>query len=578
MKRSFVFPSACCGLVVASLSLFTSTTGTRVSAFTPSLVSIGSTAVRTLQRQTLRSQNQPPSSPFAWGCDAAVRTSVLHARSPFSSLSSPGNATSESSHAVRSLSPQQQQAKDDRSITTDSAVYWSQENMDEQHHKEKLLEKNRNHMSNLAVTSDASLVQPGPSQRDINIARILLIAAAALYGTNFSLVKLLGETDLPVGVSGALRFGMAALATSPWLFAKAKPNDDGTLPTTGSDMSVEMAATMAGLEVGFWNSIGYMAQAVGLATTAASKSAFICSLAVVVVPLLDFLAGKLLLPRQTVGAFMALAGVAILELGGMSAADFTLTFGDAASLLQPICFGIAFWRMEAAMQRFPNEANRSTAAQLLMVFLVSLTFGLFTDPGAFNVAQLQAWLSDTNILASLFWTGCISTALTVYMETLALKTLSAAETTLIFSTEPLWGTAFAALIMGETLGWESAVGAVLILSGCVFSNLGIQGLRNLLPGSDKLDDSKTTDISGTTLSSSHVADDSAGSSTHHQAASFSPTSTEPTKKFWNPWTKEWTQVGAVATFGAALFGVWNELSVGTRVIAMQVEEMMDNFL
>ena len=73
--------------------------------------------------------------------------------------------------------------------------------------------------------------------------------------------------------------------------------------------------------------------------------------------------------------------------------------------------------------------------------------------------DVTSLLSNPTILLELFWTGVITTALTVYMETCALKTLSAAETTLIFSTEPLWGTAFAAAVMGEQLGMNAAVGA-----------------------------------------------------------------------------------------------------------------------
>jgi drug/metabolite transporter (DMT)-like permease len=322
---------------------------------------------------------------------------------------------------------------------------------------------------------------------DVWRARLLLVGAAALYGTNFSLVKLLGDT-MPVGISTTLRFGLAALATLPWLI------DSKLLFQTNNDNA--RTAALLGLEVGLWNSVGYVAQAVGLETTLASKSAFICSMAVVIVPLLDFMAGKRLLPRQWVGAMMALMGVAFLELGGgdgMPDAVSSLTTGDALSLVQPVMFGIGFWRMEKAMHRFPDEAPRLTAGQLMAVFLSSAVYGLWamnadiTAAGnAFTLSNIAAaypwkeWLTDPSILFSLFWTGCITTALTIYMETMALETLSAAETTLIFSTEPLWGTAFAAMVMGEQLGMNAGVGAFFILTACVYSNLGLSGMEGML--------------------------------------------------------------------------------------------------
>jgi drug/metabolite transporter (DMT)-like permease len=338
--------------------------------------------------------------------------------------------------------------------------------------------------SSLNVSPPQINTSDGRDEGDLWRARSLLVGAAALYGTNFSLVKLLGDI-MPVGISTTLRFGLAALATLPWLIDFSNSNNNN---------KNAQAATLLGLEVGMWNSIGYVAQAVGLETTLASKSAFICSMAVVIVPLLEFATGKKLLARQWVGAVMALVGVAFLELGGENGigdAIASFTTGDALSLIQPLMFGIGFWKMEKAMHRFPAEARRLTAAQLMAVFWGSATYGLYSLCDAANAADAtvsfstfanaypwREWLTDPSILFSLFWTGCITTALTIYMETIALETLSATETTLIFSTEPIWGTAFAAAVMGETLGINAAVGAFCILSACLYSNLGMQGLEH----------------------------------------------------------------------------------------------------
>lgn len=325
-------------------------------------------------------------------------------------------------------------------------------------------------------------------------ARGLLLAAAALYGTNFSLVKLLGDV-MPVGISTPFRFGMAALATLPWLVGR----EDSIVGGNGTIQKANARqAAIMGFEVGLWNSVGYVAQAVGLETTLASKSAFICSMAVVVVPLLDSLTGKRLLPRQWIGAVMALIGVAFLELGSdgdMTEAMSSLTDGDALSFVQPIMFGIGFWRMEKAMHEYPDQAPRMTAAQLMAVFFASMAYCLWWaagDDGIFDGDAVptivntlssfpwQHWLTDPSILFALFWTGCISTALTIYMENMALETLSAAETTLIFSTEPLWGTAFAAVVMGEQLGMNAGFGAFFILSACIYSNLGVNGFHKII--------------------------------------------------------------------------------------------------
>ena len=53
-----------------------------------------------------------------------------------------------------------------------------------------------------------------------------------------------------------------------------------------------------------------------------------------------------------------------------------------------------------------------------------------------------------------------------------MRSLSAAESTVIYSTEPLWGAAFAAATLGETLGWNTFVGALLIICACLWSSIG----------------------------------------------------------------------------------------------------------
>jgi drug/metabolite transporter (DMT)-like permease len=68
--------------------------------------------------------------------------------------------------------------------------------------------------------------------------------------------------------------------------------------------------------------------------------------------------------------------------------------------------------------------------------------------------------------AALLWTGVVTTAGTVLLETLSLSSLSASEATLLFSTEPLWGSAVAFAAMGEVLAPQGFGGAAMILAAC----------------------------------------------------------------------------------------------------------------
>jgi hypothetical protein len=181
------------------------------------------------------------------------------------------------------------QSKNDRHLDsiapndTDEEVVWDGSLQMEHFFEEMEKEKNLSVVDKFPTT-------PAKLEQDVWNARILLLGAAALYRTNVSFVKLLGEV-MPVGAMGTtcMRFRLAALATLPWIFAKPREN---------ADMTTTLAAALAGF--GMWNSVGYVAQAVGLETTSASKSAFLCSLSVVIVPLIERCVGKQLTRKQIV--------------------------------------------------------------------------------------------------------------------------------------------------------------------------------------------------------------------------------------------------------------------------------------
>ena len=348
-------------------------------------------------------------------------------------------------------------------------------------------------------------------------ARILLLISAALYGTNFTFVKVLNE-NIPVGFGTALRFALASVVTLPWLFqdSATAETDSETNTNTGieTDISTDistgattsgevqtlngsqvasMGAILGGVEVGIWNGIGYLSQAVGLETTHASTSAFICSLAVVIVPILDFLTGKQIKARQAIGALLAVVGVAFLELDGLQAGSAAgngihLSTGDMLSLVQPFAFGMGFWRMEHYMRKFPTEAMKLTASQLSVIALTSLAFFIATSGGISglpDLSQVVEWLTNPVILGVVCWTGLVTTALTVYMETIALKTLSAAETTMLLSAEPIFGGACAAVVLGEQFGIGGFIGAAMVLGGCIASNINMGGASDSDGDGDK---------------------------------------------------------------------------------------------
>ena len=297
-----------------------------------------------------------------------------------------------------------------------------------------------------------------PSAAELMKTRGVLLMVAALYGTNFGSIKVMQEQLVPSDAA-LIRFSFALLALSPFL------------RTTPKEM------WRPGIGIGIWVALGYIVQGVGLNNGSdASTAAFLCSLAVIVCPLLEKLDGKSVSSNTWRAAAMAVAGVGVLEVGG----GVQPSMGDLISLLQPIGFGVGFWKIEKVMKDFPGKGKELTAIQLVVVWLASLAWVAADHQGAPDWGAIQTAVSNMNVAASIVWTGLVTTALTVLLQTTSLGVLSSSETTVLYSTEPIWAAAFANVVLGETVGLNTWVGGALIIAACISSSVSPRKLRKLL--------------------------------------------------------------------------------------------------
>ena len=307
-------------------------------------------------------------------------------------------------------------------------------------------------------TSDAPVIigeelVENTAQESDNIAIAALLAVAVLWGTNFPAVRYL-VTD-PVSLTPAAysfaRFGASALALSP------------LLPRASSK-----GALLAGAECGLWIAAGYVVQCLALQGTTAAKGALLAALQVVVVPAVVVLfpalrpkEGKQPTMKDWVCAGAALAGVALLELQGLTAP----VASDAVAALQPVFFGISYLRIAEAGRRYPSDddALAMAAAQVVAVAAVASVWLLGAE-GADGFGHVLALSDQPQTLAVLAWTALASTALTILLQTYALARVPAATASLVVSSEPLWAALLAAVLLGETnYGAADVAGGALIL-------------------------------------------------------------------------------------------------------------------
>eukprot|EP00934_Nitzschia_sp_Nitz4_P001545 Nitzschia sp. Nitz4//scaffold23_size168460//123415//124982//NITZ4_002239-RA/size168460-processed-gene-0.233-mRNA-1//1//CDS//3329543695//1545//frame0 len=306
-------------------------------------------------------------------------------------------------------------------------------------------------------------------QPTLTQGRVLVLVASCIYGSNFSVVKLVDDS-MPLSLSAALRFSIAFGATTLCVMAKEEKTKDSTI------LQERQLAFWGGIEIGMWYCIGYIAQAEGMQTIPAGKSAFFNALAVVVPPVLDVLfRSKILQGVEILSILIACAGVGLLELGPTG--DVKISFGDILAFMQTIFFGVGYWRLEEESHNHNEQAGRLTMGQLFAVAFGSIVYALsefglgHTNPEELPPDGLFGWMQSPFVIGALFWAGLMSTALALFLETVALKVVSATELTLLMTTTSLWGAVFAFATLGEILTPTGMFGGLMILGGCALGNI-----------------------------------------------------------------------------------------------------------
>jgi len=357
-------------------------------------------------------------------------------------------------------------------------------------------------ISNININAENIEESDEDSNLSVWAARGLLLVVAILWGTNFASVKYL-ETlcfnppcNHPPSEAALARFGVAAIAALPFV------------------INQRMEIILAGLECGFWIALGYFAQAIALSTISSGQCAFICSLTVVVVPLISALFfGKKIQPVNIISGIAAIMGVGVLEgmvdfneilhiqpaladttaiipsgIAGISTTTASTALasesigwfsqfanslgvkeGDLLALGQPIGFGVSFMRIEHYVEKFKDTKNRVVtiaAAECIAVGFLSLLWVMHDFHG--TVPNFE-YMIEPHRLGAIAWTGIMTTGVAIYLEGFALQVLTATDAALTFASEPVWATLFGAWLLHESMNTNSYVGGALILGACILS-------------------------------------------------------------------------------------------------------------
>ncbi|MQM20891.1 hypothetical protein Taro_053921 [Colocasia esculenta] len=235
---------------------------------------------------------------------------------------------------------------------------------------------------------------------------ILLNVLTIIYASDIPVLKEV-ESIMDPALFTMVRFALSALPFLPFVL--------------GAYQDAETRS--AGIELGCWVSLGYLSQALGLLSSDAGRASFISA----------------------------------------------FTVGDVLNMLSAVFFGIHILRTEHISRVIKKEKYLSLLGYEVIVIAIFSVVWYFVRGFFSDVEELRStsWSTLWDGMISFPWipalyTGIFSTVLCLWAEMSAMCDVSATETAIIYGLEPLWGAAFAWILLGErwdTIGW---IGAVLI--------------------------------------------------------------------------------------------------------------------
>lgn len=271
--------------------------------------------------------------------------------------------------------------------------------------------------------------QPRLDPRHVAVAALL--GAAFLFGITFVVVKDAVSAFPPLAFIG-WRFALGAVALG--ILA---------LPRGGR-------LWRDGIIAGTFLFCGYAFQTVGLTLTGASTSALITGLYVVFTPLLVAVVSRRApSPWVLVGTVIAFIGLALVTVRD----DVVLGTGDLLTLVCALGFAAHITYLAVAAPRHPVVPF--TTVQLITTAVLGLATSAVLE------APLQ--LPTSREWPAIALTGLGVSALAYLLQVWAQTRVEAGTVAVVLTTEPVFGVAMGALLLGERLTAGGWVGALLIL-------------------------------------------------------------------------------------------------------------------
>ncbi len=169
-----------------------------------------------------------------------------------------------------------------------------------------------------------------------------------------------------------------------------------------------------------------------------------------------FVPGDRLSRSRILGTLVAYSGVVAVFYKGFAESSFDFLLGDLLLLMSAVLLG--------ARQVYISELGQGIPQHKLL--MAQGVFGIFT----FLIASLifesqEGFVVTTPLVISLFYTGVLIAGLGFFGQSWLLIRYLPSRVTVISLSQPIFGVLFSWWILGESIGGELYIGAILVIFG-----------------------------------------------------------------------------------------------------------------
>lgn len=278
---------------------------------------------------------------------------------------------------------------------------------------------------------------------------IFLLVTSIIWGFNF-VAQSLAMNDIGPFLFSFLRFSVASITMGAivLLFNKRIKYENGNYVKIG---------ILCGICLFFAS----VSQQVGLVTTNPGKAAFIGTLYVIFVPVINIFRGKKPTMKLAISVLMALIGLFMLTYKGNAKG---IEIGDAIILVSSFLYAIHILLLsEFASKVDPIKFN----------MVQFITVAIFSLIASFIFNEKMIVTNVKNVIPLIIYAGAISTSVAYTTQTIGQRDNDPTIASLIMSLESVFAAIASYFFLNEILTKRELFGSLLIFASIIFVQISV---------------------------------------------------------------------------------------------------------